>query len=126
MSNEIFVFGSNQAGRHGKGAALTAKLHHGAIQWIGFGPQGASFAIPTKDAMLRTLPLNDVAWFISKFKDYARSRPYLKFHVTRIGCGLAGFRDQDIAPMFADAPRNCRFSTRWAKWLPTHESWTDQ
>ena len=122
----IFVFGSNEAGCHGKGAALNARLHHGAIYGQGVGPQGTSFAIPTKSHHLRALPIEGIEWYVSMFKEYARRHQYHTFNVTRIGCGLAGFRDQDIAPMFADAPRNCRFSTKWAKWLPNHESWTDQ
>ena len=122
----IFVFGSNEAGRHGMGAALHARMHHGAIYGKGVGPQGTSFAIPTKDRRLRALPIEGIEWYVSMFKEYARRHQYHAFNVTRIGCGLAGFRDQDIAPMFADAPRNCRFSTKWAKWLPNHESWTDQ
>ena len=124
--NGIFVFGSNEAGCHGKGAALNARLHHGAIYGQGVGPQGTSFAIPTKSHHLRALPIEGIEWYVSMFKEYARRHQYHAFNVTRIGCGLAGFRDQDIAPMFADAPRNCRFSTKWAKWLPNHESWTDQ
>ena len=123
----IFVFGSNEAGRHGKGAALHARLHHGAIRGQGYGPQGSSFGIPTKDRNLHTLDIKNVARYVEAFKVFARyhSKWHI-FNVTRIGCGLAGFEDKDIAPMFADAPRNCRFSTKWAKWLPNHESWTDQ
>ena len=86
----IFVFGSNLAGRHGKGAALHARQNCGAIYGQGEGLQGQSYAIPTKDARLRTLPLGIIAVHINNFILFARSRPDLEFEVTRIGCGLAG------------------------------------
>lgn len=100
----IFVFGSNLAGRHGKGAALYAKRHHGAIYGQGVGLQGESYAIPTKDAQLRTLPLNKISYYVSIFIKFAAwmsiKRPNLIFMVTPIGCGLAGYSPEDIAPMF--------------------------
>lgn len=103
----IFVFGSNEAGRHGKGAALFARQHRGAIYGQGEGLQGNAYAIPTKDAHLRTLPLDVVRAYVERFKAFAATRPDLRFQVTPIGCGLAGYTPQDIAPMFADAPVNC-------------------
>jgi hypothetical protein len=106
MSDPVFVFGSNLAGRHGKGAALWAKRHHGAIYGQGEGYQGNSYAIPTKDENLRTLPLREIERGVRVFLAFARSRPDLQFHVTPIGCGLAGYRPDQIAPMFRDAPSN--------------------
>jgi hypothetical protein len=103
----IFVFGSNLAGRHGKGAALYARQHHGAIYGQGIGLQGTSYAIPTKDARLRTLPLSQISTYVEEFKIFASSRPDLIFQVTPIGCGLAGYTPAQIAPMFQDAPANC-------------------
>ena len=103
MENEIFVFGSNLAGRHGKGAALYALQHHGAAYGQGVGLQGSSYAIPTKDSFLRTLPLSEINKYVHDFLIFARSgegRNFL-FNVTRIGCGLAGYKDEDIAPMFS-------------------------
>lgn len=114
---EIFVFGSNEAGRHGKGAALFAKQHHGAIYGQAFGLQGSSFAIPTKDSNIRTLPLNVIVIYVNKFKDFASSNPEMVFNVTRIGCGLAGYRDNDIAPMFSNAPNNCKLPDEWIEFL---------
>ena len=102
----IFVFGSNLAGRHGKGAALWAKHHRGAIQGRGEGPQGSSYAIPTKDGNLRVLPLKKIAVYVGWFLTYARAHPELIFELTPIGCGLAGYRPEDIAPLFLDAPPN--------------------
>jgi len=110
----IFVFGSNLAGRHGKGAALHARQNCGAIYGQGEGLQGQSYAIPTKDARLRTLPLGIIAVHINNFILFARSRPDLEFEVTRIGCGLAGYNDLEIAPLFRGAPDNCELPLGWA------------
>lgn len=105
--NKIFVFGSNIAGRHGKGAALFARQHHGAIYGQGEGLQGQSYGIPTKDERLRTLPLDDIANNVVGFLEFALSHPELTFEVTKIGCGLAGYQPSDIAWMFnAPCPRN--------------------
>lgn len=110
---KIFVFGSNLAGRHGKGAALFAKIHKGAIYGQGIGRQGESFGIPTKDENLKTLPINKIALYVQNFINYAWDNPDLEFEVTRIGCGLAGYKDKDIAPLFKNAPSNCIFPKEW-------------
>ncbi|RSV13451.1 hypothetical protein CA236_17740 [Sphingomonas sp. ABOLG] len=102
----IFVFGSNLAGRHGKGAALWARQHRGAIYGQGVGLQGASYAIPTKDGSLRTLPLTTIRPYVDQFIAFASSRPDLTFQLTPIGCGLAGYRHAQIAPLFRGAPAN--------------------
>lgn len=111
--SEIFVFGSNLAGRHGKGAALYARQHHGATNGRGVGPQGHSYAIPTKDRDLRTLPLSEIRGYVDDFLEYARRRREFSFKVTAIGTGLAGYRHEDIAPMFKDAPSNCQLPDEW-------------
>ena len=113
MVDVIFVFGSNEAGRHGKGAALTALKNHSAIYGQGFGLQGQSYGIPTKDRYLKPLPLNQIGYYVHAFKAFAKTHPDLTFNVTRIGCGLAGYRDQDIAPMFWNAPSNCQLPYGW-------------
>lgn len=118
MKNQIFVFGSNLAGRHGKGAALTAYRTHGAIYGQGYGMQGNSFAIPTKDENLNTLPVNKIAKYVDKFINYAVLNPDLMFQVTRIGCGLAGYEDSDIAPLFINAPSNCILPVGWRNFKP--------
>ena len=110
---QIFVFGSNLAGRHGKGAALEARQKHGAIYGQGIGLQGCSYGIPTKDENIRTLPLNEIHDYVDEFIEFASMRPDLQFNVTRIGCGLAGYQDKDIAPMFKDAPSNCVLPESW-------------
>ncbi|RVT95232.1 hypothetical protein EOD42_16740 [Rhodovarius crocodyli] len=108
MVDEIFVFGSNLAGRHGKGAALHARLHCGAKYGQGEGLQGRSYAIPTKDARLATLHLSEIERHVARFLAFAVENPGLTFRLTPIGCGLAGYKPQDIAPMFAGAPGNVR------------------
>ncbi len=110
---KIFVFGSNLAGRHGKGAALYARQHHGAIYGQGFGRQGMSYAIPTKDSRLNTLPLWVIERYILEFILYAEKHPELTFELTKIGCGLVGYKDTDIAPMFKYAPTNVLKPTGW-------------
>lgn len=114
MSRTIFVFGSNLAGRHGKGAALYARQHRGAIYGQGEGLQGDSYAIPTKDAFLRTLPLAEIEARVRTFLTFARQFN-AQFAVTRIGCGLAGYTDAQIAPMFENAPDNCILPDGWRK-----------
>lgn len=111
----IFVFGSNLAGRHGKGAALTALKEHGAIYGVGVGPQGNCYAIPTKDQALKPLGLATIRGFVLDLLQYAKLNPELEFYVTRIGCGLAGYKDSDISPMFKDAPKNCYLPEGWRK-----------
>ncbi len=109
----IFVFGSNLAGRHGAGAALFALRHRGAIRGHGVGMQGDSYAIPTKDSKLATLPLHEIAPYVEEFIEYAATHPALAFEVTRVGCGLAGYTDENIAPLFKGAPDNCSLPSGW-------------
>lgn len=110
---DIFVFGSNLAGRHGAGAALYALKNKGAVLFQGEGLQGESYGIPTKDERIQTLPLDRIAAHVEDFKAFARSRPDLTFDVTPIGCGLAGYKREQIRPFFADMPDNCRFAETW-------------
>lgn len=110
---EIFVFGSNLAGRHGAGAALFARKNHGAIYGQGVGLQGSSYAIPTKNEYITTLPLWDIREYVDEFIEFANVHSEYTFNVTRIGCGLAGYKDQDMAPMFRDAPVNCKLPDEW-------------
>ncbi len=113
----VFVFGSNLRGAHGLGAAKTARKKFGAVLGQAFGVQGQSFAIPTKDEQLRTLPLSDVKYYVNKFIIFAQNFSEITFNVTRIGTGLAGYKDQDIAPLFVNSPKNCRFDILWKPWL---------
>lgn len=103
---DIFVFGSNLAGRHGLGSALEAVQNHGAIYGIGFGLQGQSYAIPTKDKTLQILPLNSIAWHIEVFEMFAICHTQFTFNVVAIGCGLAGYEPEQIKPLFKFRPAN--------------------
>ena len=96
--NEIFVFGSNLAGMHGGGAARTARLYFGAVLGNGDGPQGQSYAIPTMQGGVETIQP-----YVDKFVSYAKAHPEQTFLVTPIGCGIAGFTPDDIAPLFEKA-----------------------
>lgn len=116
MTTPIFVFGSNLSGFHGAGAADFAVKNHGAIWGRGVGMQGNSYAIPTKDENIRTLPLPRIKIYVSEFLVFATKNPGLQFNVTRIGCGLAGYTDTDIAPMFEGAPENCTLPEGWRDW----------
>jgi hypothetical protein len=103
----IFVFGSNQLGVHGAGAAKEAVQYWGARPGVGVGLQGNSYAIPTKDKKIQTLPLHRIKQYIAGFIDCAEAHPDLEFQVTAVGCGLAGYHAPDIAPAFSQAPKNC-------------------
>lgn len=111
----VFVFGSNLAGRHGKGAAYVAMTQYGATYGKGLGRYGNSYAIPTKTVNFKSLPLNRISEYVSEFIEYAKNHKDEKFYVTRIGCGLAGYTDADIAPMFANCPDNCYLPKGWRK-----------
>ena len=95
--NEIFVFGSNLAGMHGGGAARTARLYFGAVLGNGDGPQGQSYAIPTMQGGVET-----IRPYVDKFIGYAKAHPEQTFLVTPIGCGIAGFTPDEIAPLFEE------------------------
>jgi len=103
IPNEIFVFGSNESGRHGKGAAKTA-LGWGAKWGQAAGLQGRSYGIPTKDkSVQRTLTVREIKPYVDDFIEFAKQNPQLVFLVTEIGCGLAGLKPKDIAPLFQEA-----------------------
>ena len=95
---EIFVFGSNLAGAHGGGAAWLAYNRFGAIWGQGTGLQGQSYGIPTMQGGVET-----IRPYVDEFISFAKTRPDLKFYVTQIGCGIAGFRVGEIAPLFQTA-----------------------
>ena len=96
--NEIFVFGSNLKGMHGGGAAYIAYRKFGAIMGQGVGLQGQSYAIPTMQGGVET-----IRPYVDEFIQFAKQHPELTFLVTRIGCGIAGFTDEEIAPLFEAA-----------------------
>jgi len=99
----IFVFGSNLAGRHGAGAALYARKNHGAIYGQGVGLQGNSYAIPTKDEHIKTLPYERIEGYVRDFIRFACKHPELIFNVTPIGTGLARIPVAVMKRMFINA-----------------------
>ena len=120
---EILVFGSNLSGIHGAGAAKYARLHHGAIMGQGIGLQGSSYALPTKGVNISFMPLTDIGRHVAAFISFAKIRSDLTFRVTRVGCGLAGFKDTEIAPLFRDALglSNVRLPKGWRHYITTGE-----
>ena len=98
--NFVFVFGSNLAGRHGRGAAKAAREMFGAKYGNGVGIQGASYAIPTKGRKLEVLSIDVIEQYVNEFIQFVGSECTRKYWITRIGCGLAGYNDKDIAPLF--------------------------
>lgn len=115
---DVFVFGSNEAGIHGAGAALTAARHFGATRSVTNGPSGSSYAIPTKPRDLSvSLCLRDISKYVAEFVAYAAERRDRCFLVTEIGCGLAGYQPSQIAPMFEGCvalPHVCLPQRFWA------------
>jgi hypothetical protein len=127
----VFCFGSNEAGLHGKGAALHALRHYGAIYGQGVGRQGNSYAIPTKGKkgngdtarIGAPLPLQKIQEYVDQFTAYAAEHLDEEFMVTQIGCGHAGFAPEEIAPMFRHAPGNCSFDLAWEPILDGRKYW---
>jgi hypothetical protein len=117
MNNRIFVFGSNEAGIHGAGAAKFAYTEFGAKYGKGYGHYGQSFAIPTKDMELKSLQISKIQLYVGGFLAYAHAHRKQTFQVTRIGCGLAGFTNQAMAPLFLTATKNCQFDEKWREFL---------
>lgn len=125
--DEIFVFGSNLAGHHAGGAARTAKRYFGAVEGQGVGLQGQSYAIPTMQGGVDT-----IRPYVDEFIELAREWDQTTFYVTRIGCGIAGFKDEEIAPLFAEALKlyNVRLPESFVKIIqktnPSHSTDTDE
>jgi hypothetical protein len=112
---EVFVFGSNRQGRHGAGAALFARQHYGVVYGVAQGRQVNAYAIVTKE-LRRHLPpvtLQEIADQVPAFYEHCRANPEDTFIVTKVGCGLAGFNESEIAPLFADAPSNVHKPEGW-------------
>jgi hypothetical protein len=111
----VFVFGSNLAGRHGKGAALHARQNYGAQNGVGDGRTGNAYALPTKDHNLRTLRLDQIGDAYLRFRAYAQERPDEWFILTPIGCGLAGYTRKEIGGMVKrlGVPENVVLAHSW-------------
>lgn len=115
-----FVFGSNLSGKNGAGAALTAQKYFGATPGQGWGISGKSFAFPTKDRNIQTLSLKQIEFYANAFIGLALKSMVLDvdcdFYMTRVGCGLAGYTDKDIAPLFITLP-NVIYPESWGPYL---------
>lgn len=115
IMSEVFVFGSNKAGRHGKGAAQDAVNFYGAKYGVGEGLVGSSYAIPTKDEDLNVLSLDEIGNSIWRFLEFAKANPKMKFHLTPVGCGLAGYSRRDIWAILQKhgVPENVLLTSTW-------------
>ncbi|WP_082952546.1 A1S_2505 family phage non-structural protein [Mycolicibacter sinensis] len=109
--HEVFVFGSNAHGMHDGGAARDAFQKFGAVWGEGHGHHGQSYAIDTMSGFAT------LAAEVDTFLDYARAHPELRFQVTPIGTGIAGYRIDQIAPLFADRPENVVLPVEFSSWL---------
>jgi hypothetical protein len=118
--NEIFVFGSNEAGIHGAGAARIAFLKFGAEMGLGNGLSGNSYAIPTKDRNVETLPLDKVKNYIDEFIGFVLKHQNLTFYLTKIGCGLAGFTIEEIKNIFWEVIEEYRTESSKEQYLPSN------
>lgn len=116
-SREIFVFGSNKAGIHGAGAARQAEIAYGARRGVGWGFSGRTYAIPTKDFQINSMDLDEIEHFVKLFVNETYKHSKESFFVTRVGCGLAGYKDADIAPFFKGCNINCSFAKEWMPFL---------
>lgn len=108
-----YVFGSNLSGIHGGGVALEAFQKYNAKWGFGHGLTGQAYALPTKDEVIETLPIERVQGYVDTFKQFASDNADKVFYVTKIGCGLAGFTEDQIAPMFKGSPANCILPYGW-------------
>lgn len=118
--NEIFVFGSNESGIHGAGAARIAFLKFGAEMGLGNGLSGNSYAIPTKDRNVETLPLDKVKSYIDEFIGFVLKHQNLTFYLTKIGCGLAGFTIEEIKNIFWEVIEEYRTESSKEQYLPSN------
>ena len=112
---DVFVFGSDLAGHHTGGEALTALRRHGAAYGRGVGLEGRSYAIPVMDEQGKRLPAAIIARYVNAFLRFASIHRELTFHVSRVGCERGGYRDDEIAPLFKGAPPNCHLPKGWTR-----------
>lgn len=124
LKDFVFVFGSNLSGAHGSGAALDARNYRGFPTGLGVGFMKDCYAVPTKDCFIQTIPLHIISLYVLQLKTFAAHHKDLKFQVTRVGCGLAGYTDREVAPLFIRSPLNMYFDVAWANLLPeVHPTW---
>jgi hypothetical protein len=127
--HDVFVFGSDLAGRHSSGDALVALRRYGAVYGRGMGQQGRSYAIPVRDEQGKLMPIPVIARYVNAFLRFAAIHRATIFHVSRIGCARDAYRDDEIAPLFAGAPPNCRLPRGWQRFFrrqAVHDPGDDQ
>ena len=112
----IWVFGSNMKGYHGAGAALIAKQKFGAPDGLFMGQCSRSYAIATEDSNLKPLQMKAIVPQIEKFVEHTINNPGFNFFVTRVGCGYAGYTDDQIGPLFAKCGGNCSLAEQWRQY----------
>lgn len=103
----IFVFGSNREGNHGGGAAYVALIKFGAVMGVGEGLQGQAYGLPTMEG------IEELRLAAERFVEFARSHPELEFWLTKVGCGIAGYSEDEVRPMFAKTPGNVIKPVDW-------------
>ena len=123
----VWVYGSNLAGIHGKGAAEVAVKRFGAKRFVGQGRVGQSYGIATKDGRggvrpMAVLPIAMIKPQIDEFIEHARAHQHESFFVTRVGCELAGYGNEEIAVLFKEAPANCSMAMEWRAYLEPNET----
>lgn len=121
VGNMIFVFGSNLSGIHGAGSALYAYRYRDAIWGVGEGVTGTCYALPTKGLQITPMDITEIKESINTFIKYSKIHKNQKFQITQVGCGLGGFRKENIAPLFkeiASKRSNCYFDLAWKNLLP--------
>lgn len=116
LEQPVWVFGSNLAGIHGAGAAKVARELYGAQWGHGLGMTGHTYAIATKDDKIENLDFDFIEAQIGLFVEATKRCLQYEWFVTRVGCGLAGYKDEKIAPLFRGAV-NCSFAEQWKRYL---------
>lgn len=117
--NFMFVFGSNLQGLHYGGSARAANLNYGAEMGVGEGPTGKAYALPTciEPGGTQTMTLAEIKEYVVDLMEFAEYHSDITFFITRTGCGVAGFKDSDIAPLFKGFPLNADFPEEWRPFL---------
>lgn len=113
LPNEVFVFGSNLPGMHMGGAAFLAKQKFGAVDGIGEGLIGQSYAFPTLNNQLHKRELPDMEYSTLMLNYTAAALPAVRFYLTKVGCGIAGFTEYEMSALFANSPPNIIKPSGW-------------
>ena len=114
MRRRIFVFGSNEMGYHGGGAAAYAREECGAVMGVGEGLTGEAYALPTCSSPGKAMPISAVKLACQRFQDFAHAHPEMDFLLTAVGCGIAGFKTHQLGVWFPNLPDNVYVQSRLA------------